>query len=114
VGALELSGSMVPTSNAVAAVDVHFARVTTMIALAYPSNVVDAGRQGQTVVDVTIDTDGTVRDAEVLTSSGVRALDAAALAAARSSKYSVATMNGSPVASHFSATYEFRIDRNPR
>jgi len=114
LGALELSGSLVPALNAVAAVDVVFTRVTTMTALAYPSNAVNAGRQGQTIVGVTIDIDGRVRDAEVLTSSGVKTLDDAAIAAARSSIYSVATMNGLPVVSHFSATYEFRIDNNRR
>jgi TonB family protein len=114
IGALELSGPLVPASNAVAAVDVHFTRVTTMTALAYPSSAVSAGRQGQTVVDVTVAVDGSVSDAVVLTSSGVRALDDAALAAARSSIYSLATMNGVPVASHFSATYEFRINSNRR
>lgn len=57
---------------------------------AYPSLARQAGIEGQTVIKALVDIDGSIREVQILKSSGNRMLDEAALVAARKAKFTPA------------------------
>lgn len=82
--------------------------------ITYPTDSERRGDQGTVVLVVQVDAAGEVRDVEMVTSSGFRPLDAAAIEAARSWRFRPAERDGQPVASTVRAPVTFRIrDQRP-
>ncbi len=77
------------------------------VAPKYPRADARAGRTGTVVLLLEIDENGELRDVRVKRSSGSRTLDAAAIQAARASKYLPAHNGERPVASRAEASYTF-------
>jgi TonB family protein len=76
---------------------------------AYPVVARKAGIEGQTTVEVLVDTNGTVINARTLKSSGNSLLDASAIDAARSAKYTPGMSRGQAVRGWTDIPFEFRI-----
>ena len=76
---------------------------------AYPERARRAGVEGVVGVRIVLAADGTVRHVELTRSSGSRLLDAAALAAARASRFAPASRDAATVASEALATYRFEL-----
>jgi TonB family protein len=72
--------------------------VTEIILRHYPTHLRDAGIDGTAYVKVLVGTSGLVQDAKVIRSSGVEALDRAAVRAAREFLFTPARRGGLPVA----------------
>ena len=68
-----------------------------------------AGAEGEVSVKITLTPRGEVDRVELIRSSGSRWLDEAALAAARSSRFTGAVRNGTPVTAEALATYRFEL-----
>ncbi|HKW45110.1 MAG TPA: TonB family protein, partial [Candidatus Eremiobacteraceae bacterium] len=79
--------------------------------LEYPQIALQQNIEGTVVVLVTIGPTGELVSASIASSSGNAALDEAALAAARSSRYSPYIANGSPVTQQYKIVYEFRLNQ---
>lgn len=79
---------------------------------AYPLEAAAARREGTTTLLVTIDTDGTVSNVEVLESAG-EAFDHAALDAARQWTFHPAQQNGKPIASRVQIPFHFVFAPEP-
>lgn len=77
------------------------------VAPKYPRADARAGRTGTVVLLLEIDENGELRNVHVKRSSGSRTLDAAAIRAARASKYFPAHNGERPVASRAEASYTF-------
>lgn len=75
----------------------------------YPARARRAGTEGQVVVKVMLSESGVIKQVELLSGSGSRLLDEAALAAARASRFTHAERHGRPVASEAVATYRFEL-----
>ena len=75
----------------------------------YPRSARLAGVEGVVGLHLRLSAEGTLVHAEIATSSGSPALDAAALAAARGSAYIPARQGGHPVPSETEAAYRFRL-----
>ncbi len=75
----------------------------------YPARARRAGTEGQVVVKVMLSESGEIKQVELLSGSGSRLLDEAALAAARASRFTHAERHGRPVASEAVATYRFEL-----
>jgi TonB family protein len=73
----------------------------------YPAEAREAGLQGVVILDATIDTNGTVRNLEVLRS--VPGLDEAAMAAARQWRFEPPLLNGQPVDVVMTLTINFTL-----
>ncbi|HXW75876.1 MAG TPA: energy transducer TonB [Candidatus Eremiobacteraceae bacterium] len=76
----------------------------------YPDLARDQNVQGDVTVRISVGADGSVLAAEVVTSSGSAALDRAALAAARASRFKPPTANGVPVQRDYLIVYTFTLD----
>lgn len=79
--------------------------------LEYPQIDIDRNTEGTVVVIVTIGTQGELLAASVAESSGDANLDAAALAAARASRYTPYLVNGVPVVQQYKIVYDFRLNQ---
>ncbi|MEO0102267.1 MAG: TonB family protein, partial [candidate division WOR-3 bacterium] len=77
----------------------------------YPEMARRAKIEGQTIVKVLVDIDGSVIDAQILKSSGNDALDEAALVAARQAKFSPAKQKDMPVKVWVSIPFNFYLKR---
>ncbi|UCG30492.1 MAG: TonB family protein [candidate division WOR-3 bacterium] len=75
----------------------------------YPDLVRRAGIEGQTVVKALVDIDGSIMDVQVLKSSGNQMLDEAALAAARSWRFSPAKQRDKYVRVYVSIPINFKL-----
>ena len=75
----------------------------------YPDLARRAGIEGQTVVKALVDIDGSIRDVQILKSSGNAMLDEAALAAARKWKFSPAKQRDKYVRVYVSIPINFRL-----
>jgi protein TonB len=75
----------------------------------YPPRAQRAGLEGAVQLRLRLSSGGRLLAAEVITGSGSPALDAAALEAARASRYEPARLDGAPVASETEATYRFEL-----
>jgi protein TonB len=75
----------------------------------YPDLARRAGIEGQTVVKALVDIDGSIRDVQILKSSGNAMLDEAALAAARNWKFSPAKQRDKYVRVYVSIPVNFRL-----
>lgn len=76
---------------------------------AYPERARRAGVEGTVGVRIALAPDGSVRQVELMQSSGSRHLDEAALAAARASTFSPASRNREPVEAEAIASYRFEL-----
>jgi TonB family protein len=76
---------------------------------AYPLSARRRGEEGTTVVRARVDATGSVAHAEVARSSGVEAIDEAAVAAVRSWRFLPALDKGNPVASDVELPVVFRL-----
>ena len=76
----------------------------------YPRLCIEEGAGGSVTVYVTIDADGSLAAAWVGQTSGFPCLDAAALGAAKESRYNPPEVGGRPVAETYRILYEFSID----
>jgi TonB family protein len=76
---------------------------------AYPESARARGVEGETLLRITVLSDGTVGDVEVVRTSGDAALDAAALSAARSWRFRPALEAGVPVTDVFFKSVRFRL-----
>ena len=77
----------------------------------YPRLARRKGHEGSVVVEISITGDGAVSDANVMSSSGHRELDQAALEAVRNAKFSPATENGMSVSGRLRLTIEFKLEK---
>ncbi len=84
---------------------------TVYVAPVYPQVAIAAKISGTVIIEATIGTDGSVRDAKVLRS--IPLLDDAALSAVRQWKYSPTTLNGVPVAVVMTVSVRFELGRDP-
>jgi TonB family protein len=75
----------------------------------YPPRAQRAGLEGTVQLRLRLSSGGRLLGAEVIGGSGSPALDAAALEAARASRYEPARLDGAPVASETEATYRFEL-----
>jgi len=75
----------------------------------YPDLARRAGIEGQTVVKALVDIDGSIRNVQILKSSGNAMLDEAALAAARNWKFSPAKQRDKYVRVYVSIPINFRL-----
>ncbi|MGB7055732.1 MAG: energy transducer TonB [bacterium] len=75
----------------------------------YPSILVKAGIEGQTVVKALVDIDGSIMDVQILKSSGNQMLDEEALRAARKWKFSPAKQRDKFVRVYVSIPINFRL-----
>ena len=76
---------------------------------AYPERARRAGAEGVVGVRIALAPDGSVRQVELMQSSGSRLLDEAALTAARASTFVPASRNRTPVAAEAVASYRFEL-----
>lgn len=86
------------------------ARLVGQVRPAYPSDARDDGVEGTTVLSVSLDATGKVTSAKVVTSSGDRRLDRAAVEAVEKWSYSPCLKDGVPAASTVRVRVEFRLE----
>jgi len=82
--------------------------LVTSVEAAYPEAERAAGRQAEVVLSIVIGADGTVTEAEIVTSAGAD-FDAAALAAVRQFVFRPAELDGVPAAVRVEYRYAFRL-----
>ena len=75
----------------------------------YPDGARQRGEQGDVVLEIRVDGDGSVGDVNVVSSSGFGELDAAAVRAVRAARFTPAKSGGSAVASTARLTLTFRL-----
>ena len=75
----------------------------------YPSISQDQGEEGTVKLSIIVEANGSVSDVKVTQSTGHQRLNAAAIRAARSAVYRPKSINGTPVRTRFTATYEFEL-----
>lgn len=76
----------------------------------YPESAVDQGLEGSVKIEYTINTEGNVVGAKVVSSSGYSALDRAALEAVQSRRYKPAVQGGIPRNYRKRETFHFRLN----
>jgi protein TonB len=84
-------------------------KAESLVQPAYPESARKAGIEGTAVVEVTVSTDGAVLGCSLATSSGNALLDAAAVGAAKSSKFTPGTKDGKPAVMKVRVTLRFRL-----
>ena len=84
-------------------------RPKNMIRPHYPDGARQRGEQGDVVLEIRVDGDGSVGDVNVVSSSGFCELDAAAVRAVRAARFAPARSGGSAVASTARLTLTFRL-----
>ena len=75
----------------------------------YPKGARQRGEQGDVILEIRVNAEGTVDDVRVATSSGFAELDEAAMKAARSAKFSPARSGHDPVASTARLKLQFKL-----
>lgn len=75
----------------------------------YPEAAKADGVEGRAVLKILIDADGSVQDAEVVQSAGHAALDAAALAAAPTFRFTAGTVDGKAVKTTVMLPISFKL-----
>ena len=75
----------------------------------YPKGARQRGEQGDVVLEIRVNVEGTVDDVKVATSSGFAELDEAAIRAARAAKFSPARSGRDPVASTARLKLQFKL-----
>ena len=75
----------------------------------YPKGARQRGEQGDVVLEIRVNAEGTVDDVKVATSSGFAELDEAAIRAAKSAKFSPARSGHDPVASTARLKLQFKL-----
>ena len=75
----------------------------------YPINSQNEGEEGTVKLSIIVEANGSVSEVKVTQSTGHPRLDAAATRAARSAVYRPKSINGTPVRTRFTATYEFEL-----
>ena len=75
----------------------------------YPKGARQRGEQGDVVLEIRVNAEGTVDDVKVATSSGFAELDEAAVKAARAAKFSPARSGHDPVASTARLKLQFKL-----
>jgi protein TonB len=85
-------------------------KAESLVQPAYPESARQAGIEGTAIVDVTVSADGTVLGCSLATSSGNDLLDAAAIGAAQSSKFTPGTKDGKPVVMKVKVPFQFKLD----
>ena len=75
----------------------------------YPKGARQRGEQGDVVLEIRVNAEGTVDDVKVATSSGFAELDEAAIHAAKAAKFSPARSGHDPVASTARLTLSFKL-----
>jgi len=75
----------------------------------YPPESRRIGEEGNVIVSLVIQADGTVKDVKVVQSSGIQRLDEAAVLAASSWRFKPATQDGKPVAYRWVAQLAFKM-----
>jgi protein TonB len=76
----------------------------------YPAEALRNQEQGTVRLRIALDAGGAVTDVQIAQSSGARALDRAAMDAARNWKFKPATQNGQPAAGAIEVPVEFRLE----
>ena len=99
---------------AVVAAEEHAAVVSDPIALnrivpVYPRSARRKGHEGVVTVAISVAEDGVVAHAEVVSSSGYKELDDAALSAVRSARFVPATSDGVRMRGELRLTFDFRL-----
>ena len=102
------------TSDATPAADERAAVVSDPIALnrivpVYPRVARRRGHEGVVTVAISVAEDGVVAQSEVVSSSGYKELDEAALSAVRSARFAPATSDGVSVRGELRLTFDFRL-----
>ena len=75
----------------------------------YPKGARQRGEQGDVVLEIRVNAEGTVDDVKVATSSGFAELDEAAVRAAKGAKFSPARSGHDPVASTARLKLQFKL-----
>ena len=75
----------------------------------YPKGARQRGEQGDVILEIRVNADGTVDDVKVATSSGFAELDEAAVRAAKAAKFSPARSGHDPVASTARLKLQFKL-----
>ena len=75
----------------------------------YPKGARQRGEQGDVILEIRVNAEGTVDDVKVVTSSGFAELDEAAVKAARAAKFSPARSGHVPVASTARLKLQFKL-----
>ena len=75
----------------------------------YPKGARQRGEQGDVILEINVNAEGTVDDVKVATSSGFAELDEAAVKAARAAKFSPARSGHDPVASTARLKLQFKL-----
>ena len=75
----------------------------------YPKGARQRGEQGDVILEIRVNAEGTVDDVKVATSSGFAELDEAAVKAARAAKFSPARSGHDPVASTARLKLQFKL-----
>ena len=101
-------------SDATPAAEERAAIVSDPIALnrivpVYPRLARRKGHEGVVTVAISVAEDGVVANAEVVSSSGYKELDEAALSAVRSARFAPATSDGVSVRGELRLTFDFRL-----
>lgn len=86
------------------------AQPTSQIVPRYPRTSRRKGEEGAVQLLIHINTEGSVRQVEILTSSGYDRLDRAAVKSVQSAQFSPELHNGSPQSSALSLTIRFKLD----
>ena len=77
---------------------------------AYPRSARRKGHEGRVTVEILVAEDGSVSEAQVVSSSGHAELDSAALGAVRTAEFAPATEDGAGVAGRLRLTFDFRLE----
>ena len=75
----------------------------------YPKGARQRGEQGDVILEIRVNAEGTVDDVRVATSSGFTELDEAAIRAAKAAKFSPARSRHGPVASTARLKLQFKL-----
>lgn len=102
-----LAASPAPSATPALVTDADFIRKTEP---AYPELALEENVEGQVTVRVTIGPDGRVEDVVLVTSSGSRLLDDAAIEAAETSSFRPPLENGVPTTRDYLIIYTFTLD----
>lgn len=75
----------------------------------YPARAREEGEEGEVRIEMIVEANGTVSHAKIIKRSGSRALDNAALNAAKNARVSPKKINGVPVRSRYIAPFRFKL-----
>jgi TonB family protein len=84
-------------------------KVESLVQPSYPEDARKAGIEGTAIVEVTVSADGTVLGCSLATSSGNVLMDAAAISAAKASKFAPGTRDGKPVVTKVRMPIRFKL-----